>query len=135
MATLPEIMEAMEAVLGTIPGLRTSATSPDQVSPPWAFVGVPPIGNYHTSLGPARPALEPTVTVLVSAAVSRVGQLALAGYADPTGTGSIPAAFAADPTLGGVVGACQVVRFDPLNLEEVGVIGYFGGRFVFRVLT
>lgn len=135
MASIEAIMLGMEARLATIPGLRTSETSPDQINPPYAFVGVPPIGNYHTSLAGPRPQLEPTVTVLVSSAVSRIGQLKLAGYADPTGTQSIPAAFAADPTLGGVVGACQVVRFDPLGMEEAGIIGYFGGRFVFRVLT
>ena len=135
MATLQQIMEGMEAVLATIDGLRTGAVGPDQINPPYAYVGVPPVTDYNTSLGEIRMALSPTVTVLVSAAVTRTGQFALAAYADPSGAGSIPAAFRADKTLGGVVGDCQLQRFDPLGLEEVAAIGYFGGRFTFRVLA
>jgi hypothetical protein len=138
MATLEQIMQAIEVRLATIPGLRTSDTVPGQISPPQAIVGVPPVDNYVTGLSAhQRPTLAPTITVLVSSAVDRVGQLALAAYADPTGPRSIPAAIAADASLGGLLGpgACQVTRFDPLGYEEVGLIGYFGGRFTLRVLT
>ena len=134
MANLQDIMQGVEVRLATIPGLRVSDTVPGQVNPPQAFVGVPPVDSYVTSLGGPRPTLAPTVTVLVSAAVDRTGQLALAAYADPSGPSSIPAAIAADSTLGGVVGGCQVRSFRPLNLEEVGVIGYFGGEFTLRVI-
>jgi hypothetical protein len=135
MASLEAIMQGIEARLATIPGLRVSDTVPGAVNPPQAVVGVPPVDSYVTSLGGVRPTLAPTVTVLVSAAMDRTGQLALAAYADPSGPLSVPAAIAADPTLGGVVGGCQVTRFDPLGVEEVGLVGYFGGRFTLRVLT
>jgi len=137
MATLEQIMLGIEVRLATIPGLRTSDTVPGQVNPPQAIVGVPPVDNYVTSLGGIRPTLAPTITILVSSAMDRVGQLALAAYADPSGAKSIPAAIAADDSLGGVVGkgGCQVSRFDPLGIEEVGLIGYYGGRFTLRVLT
>jgi hypothetical protein len=136
LATLEQIMQGIETRLATIAGLRVSDTVPGQINPPQAIVGVPTVDQYVTGLNPhQRPTLAPTITVLVSSAVDRVGQLALAAYADPVGDRSIPAAIAADPSLGGIVGGCQVTRFDPLNYEEVGLIGYFGGRFTLRVLT
>jgi hypothetical protein len=138
MATLEQIMQGIEARLATIDGLRVSDTIPGQINPPQAVVGVPVVDSYVTGLNPhQRPALAPTITVLVSSAVDRVGQLALAAYADPVGDRSIPAAIAADASLGGLLGpgACQVTRFDPLNYEEVGLIGYFGGRFSLRIIT
>jgi hypothetical protein len=133
-ASLQAIMQGIEARLATIAGLRVSDTVPGQVNPPQAIVGVPPVDSYVTSLGGIRPTLAPTVTVLVSAAYDRTGQLALAAYADPSGPSSVPAAVAADPTLGGIVGGCQVTRFDPLGVEEVGLIGFYGGRFQLRVI-
>ena len=131
-------MAGVEVRLLTIPGLRVTDTVPGQITPPQAIVGVPPVDNYVTGLGGGqRPTLAPTITILVSSVVDRVGQLALAAYADPTGTRSIPAAIAADASLGGLLGpgACQVTRFDPLGLAEVGLIGYYGGRFTLRVVT
>jgi hypothetical protein len=135
-ATLEAVMQAIEARLDTIEGLRVSDTVPGQINPPQAIVGVPPVESYPTGLQRhQRPTLAPTITVLTSLAMDRVGQLALAAYADPIGARSIPATLAADPTLGGIVSDCMVTRFDPLGLEEVGLLGYFGGRFTLRVLT
>ncbi len=133
--TLEQIMGAIETRLETIPGLHVSDVSPGHILPPQAIVGVPPIPEYHTSLVGRRPTLQPTVTVYVGAMIDRFGQLQLAAYADPYGDTSIPAAIAEDKTLGGVVGDCMVLRFDPLGLEEIGLVGYFGGRFTLRVMT
>lgn len=138
MATLAAIMAGIEGRLATIAGLRVSDTVPGQINPPQAIVGVPAVETYQAGLNPhERPALAPTITVLVSSAMDRVGQLALADYADPTGAKSIPAAIQGDSSLGGAVGrgGCLVVRFDPLGVEEVGLIGYYGGRFTLRVIT
>lgn len=136
MAGLVDIMAALEARLATISGLRVTDTAPGQINPPQAIVGVPTVDEYVVGLNPyQRPQFNPTVTVLVSSAVDRVGQLKLAAYADFQGAESIPAVIAAEPTLGGTCGGCQVVRFDPLGYEEVGLIGYWGGRFTLRILT
>jgi hypothetical protein len=138
MATLAQIMQGIEGRLATISGLRVSDTIPGQINPPQAVVGVPTIETYQAGLNPhERPSLAPTITILVSSAMDRVGQLQLAEYADPTGPRSIPAAIQADSSLGGVIGrgGCLVVRFDPLGIEEVGLIGYYGGRFTLRVIT
>ena len=134
-ATLVQIMDGIEARLATIEGLRTSPTFPGQINPPQAVVGVPAIGEYDTALsGRANATLGFTVTVYTSAAIDRVGQTTLAQLADPTAAGSIPAAIAADRSLGELVSDCRVASFEPLGLDEVGVIGYFGGRFTLRIL-
>lgn len=131
--TIRQVLLGIQTRLATIPGLTVTDYSPGQITPPHAIINVPPIGNYLTSLGGRRPLLEPTVLVLVSAVIDQIGQLQLADYADPDGAQSIPAAVAADPTLGGLVGTCQVISFAPLGLQDVGLIGYFGGTFTLRV--
>lgn len=134
--TIEQIMDGLETRLATISGLRVSDISPGQISPPCAIVGVPPVTNYHATFGSGRMTLDDiTVTVLVSAAVDRVGQKRLAGYANPTGSTSVKAAVEADKTLGGVVDDCIVVSFRPFGLDEVGVIGYFGGVFQLRAIA
>lgn len=133
-ATIPDVMLAIETALGTIQGLRTSDVIPDQINASEAVVGVPAIANYQTGLAIGRPEIEPTILVLVSRLVDRVGQRKLAGYASPAGPQSIPAAIHADRRLGGVVNDCYVRSFQPLGLQEVGIIGFWGGVFTLHVM-
>lgn len=135
MPTIEQVMQGIENRLKTISGLRTSDTSPDTVSPPWAIVGVPPIDNYHATMGRAKFTLEPTVTVVTSTAWNRTGQLKLAAYANPTGAQSVIAAIEADRTLGGTVEDCIVLDFRPTGAEEFGATGYYGGLFTLRVIA
>jgi hypothetical protein len=135
MATIVDILLGIETRLKTVPGLRVTEYAPGQINPPHAIVGVPPIDNYHQAMKGRDIDFAPTVTVLVSATLDRPGQLKLAGYASPTGDQSIPAAIEADRKLGGTVGDCRVVSYEPLGLEEVGAIGYYGGVFTLRVLA
>ncbi len=133
--TLEEILAAVEARLDTIQGLSVADMVPGAINPPQAIVGVPEIGDYRGALAGRRPFLQPTVTILVSSAISSIGQHQLARYASPDGPESIARVVDDDRTLGGVVGDCYVASFRPLGLEEVGVIGYFGGIFVLKVTT
>lgn len=134
--TIEQIMDGLEVRLATISGLRVSDVSPGQINPPCAVIGVPAVTNYHATFGSARMTLDDlSVTVLVSAAYDRAGQKKLAGYANPTGATSVKAAVEADKTLGGTVDDCVVLSFRPLGLEEVGVIGYFGGVFQLRAIA
>jgi hypothetical protein len=128
-ASLEEILGAVEARLDTIQGLNVGDMLPNAITPPQAVVGVPDIVDYHTGLVALRAELRPLITVLVSSAISSVGQHRLARYADLSGPESIPALILADRTLGGVVSDCLVRSFRPLGLEEVGIVGYFGGEF------
>lgn len=126
--TIEQIMLGVETRLKTITGLRAEEYVPDSINPPCAIVGVPPV-EYHATFGNGHMKLPCTVTVLVSAALDRQGQLKLAGYVNPTGATSIKAAIEGDSTLGGVVSDCKVMSFRPLGIEEVGVVGYYGGVF------
>lgn len=132
--TILQVMQGIETRLATISGLTTSEFVPDKINPPMAIVGVPPI-DYRVTMQKGVFTLNPTVTVFVSAAFDRLGQTALAGYANPTGSTSVIVAIEGDKTLGGVVEDCIVVDFRPLGLEEVGQVGYYGGVFNLRVLA
>jgi hypothetical protein len=130
MTTVLEIMQAIETRLDTIDGLRVSDTIPDQINPPQAIVGVPPIPDYRRTFGgTGQLMIEPTVTILVSAALDRVGQEKLASYVDKTGASSVFAVIEADKTLGIAGVECLVKSFQPLGLQDVGLIGYYGGIF------
>lgn len=128
-ATIEEIMQAIAAAVDNIDGLRVAAFSPGQINPPQACVFVPTIPNYHATFGRARYDLNFDLYVLVSAVLDSAGQYKLASYANPSGSTSIVSAIEADKTLGGVVQDIHVVNFRPLGLEEVGIVGHFGGVF------
>lgn len=123
-------MEGIEARLDTVDGLRTSAYQPGQINPPQAVVGFPPISDLQTSYGRGKFDLDPTVTVLTSAAFDRIGQFALADLVP-----SIIKAIHADPTLGGAAESAQVTEVQPLSIEQVGVIDYFGSVLTLRVMA
>jgi len=133
--TILQILQGIETRLETISGLRTTYYVADQINPPQAVVGVPPIESYRAAFGRGTFKLEPQVFILVGAQLDRVGQAALASYADVAGSNSIPAAIEGDRTLGGVVQECVVDSFRPLGMEEVGLIGYYGGVFDLRVFA
>jgi hypothetical protein len=125
--TITAVMDGLETRLATIAGLRVSDVKPGQINPPQAVIGVPEIPEYYAAMKRGSMSITPTITVLTSTNVDRVGQRALAAYADPSGDSSIVAALMADPTLGGACDDCIVTTFRPLGLDEVGAIGYFGG--------
>ena len=125
-----QLMDAFEAKLDAL-GLRAVAISPGQINPPAAIVGLPPIPQYRATFGRGTVYITGwPIIVLTSSQVDRVGQRKLAEYASWTGANSVPLALEADKTLGGLVDDLMVDSFQPLGLEEVGVIGYFGGRFL-----
>jgi hypothetical protein len=127
--TILQVMQAIESALDDITGLRTTEFIKDQMSPPFAMVGVPEIPDYHGAFKSGSMTIRPRIYVFVSAAVDRIGQTALAAYANPTGAQSIKLAIEADNTLGGVVSQVVVQSFRPLGAEEMGAMGYYGGVF------
>ncbi|HEY5986996.1 MAG TPA: hypothetical protein VIV12_11570 [Streptosporangiaceae bacterium] len=133
--TLLEVMQGLETRLATISGLQVSDTVPGEITPPAAMVGVPAIDNYHATMQRGRFQLSGQLWVFTSAAVDRVGQEALAEYANPTGTKSVITAVYGDKTLGDKVEDTIIRTFRPLGMEEVGEIGYFGGVFEWEVIA
>jgi hypothetical protein len=136
MPTLEQIALGIEAALAPT-GLRTQEYVPDKVTPPAAIIGLAEIPDHRVAIAGSKFDVTFTITVLTSAAYTRGGQLALLTYADRAGAASVFAAFEADRTLGGVVDDCQFARpfFRPLGIEEVGLLGYFGGVFTLRVMA
>ena len=135
MSTIEDVMSGISTALRTITNLRVEELFEGDINPPVAVVGLPTVTTYHSSMARGHFELEPTITVFTSQAVNRVGQLTLAGYANPSGATSVRAAIEADKTLGGKVSDCTVQGFRPLDLEEYAAFGYFGGIFNLYVIT
>lgn len=119
----------LETRLKTIDGLNVSFEPPNAITPPYAWIGMPPLPNYHMTMNKARIELRPTITLLVSKAQTRSGTLALARFANPTGAQSISACLEGDRTVAGTTEEFVVESFRPLGEEDVGALGYWGGQF------
>lgn len=133
--TLWQLMEAVSTQVKTAAGLRSEAEITGSVQPPFLMVGVPPLGSYRATFNRGVVEIQDwPLYVLTSAKVDRVGQRALAEYASWTGPKSVPLALEADKTLGGIADDLAVTSFRPLGIEEVGIVGYFGGEFRLSVL-
>lgn len=134
--TIPEIMTAIGTRLDSITGLRGHAFAPDNPSPPCAFPLVPAIPSYREAMRRGTYVIPFRIALLTGAQLDRVGQHGLAGYANPTGTTSIRAALEdSDRTYGGLIDDLIVDSFDPDGLQEVGLVGYYGGIFATRVMA
>lgn len=125
----------LEERLQTIPGFNVTLEPVTSGTPPFGWIGLPPIDDYHATFGGARITFEPTVTVLVSKSNARSGTLTMARFVNPTGDQSVKACIKADKTIGGTVDDCFIVSFAPLDEQEVGILGYFGGRFNLRAIA
>ena len=132
---LPTLLTAIKDSLAGITDLNIRDFAPDQVTPPVAWVDLPPIPDYFKTMNKARVELAPTVTVATSRVLDRGGQMKLAGYANPAGATSVHAALMADRTLGGNAEECVVAAFRPLGRLEVAQVGYFGGVFTLMVIA
>jgi hypothetical protein len=136
-ATLTEILDAIEDAIDGIDGLRVK----DVVGPDLPVTGnaaaavifTPDVPSYRSTFGRGVYELDIDVGVFTSANIDRVGQRKLAAFASQTGVSSLRAAVESDSTLGGVVADSYLARFRRLGIEEVGVIGYFGGIFTVHI--
>lgn len=136
MTTLQALRDGLKARLDTIAGLRVYDTAPGQVEPPCAVIWVDQV-VYATTMGGRSHEVILAVLLLVSAAVERVAQDALDGYMSFDGASSIYAAVEADPDLGGLVDACQVIAVPEgqAGLVEYGGVQYQGARFNVGVMV
>lgn len=133
MATIDQIVGGIETRLKTVTGLNVARYFFGSITPPMAIVGVPPVTDYHSTMGRGVITLEPTVHIFTGSASDVEGQRALADYVNPVGAKSIRAAIEGDKTLGGFALDCIVREFRPLNLEEYSALQYFGGVFTLQL--
>ena len=127
------MMAGLETRLKTISVLNTAAFVAGQITPPMAVISVPDIPKYHETMQRGYFELDIFFDILVSNVLDQKSQNDLSAFADITGSNSVIAAIYGDKTLNGTVDDCQLLSFRQLTNEEVGVIGYRGGRFTLRV--
>lgn len=133
MTTIAAIRAGLATRLGTISGLRTSATVPDDPKPPVAIV-LPPTITYDTAMGRGLDQYEFSILVMVGRVSERTAQASLDAYANPRGAGSIKTAIEADRTLGGAAQTCRVTdmrNVGPLSTTEGNT--YLTAEFVVTV--
>lgn len=133
MTTIAAIRTGLATRLGTISGLRTAATVPDDPKPPVAIV-MPPTITYDQAMGRGLDQYEFSILVMVGRVSERTAQASLDAYANPTGAGSIKTAIEADRTLGGAAQTCRVTdmrNVGPMSTTEGNT--YLTAEFVVTV--
>lgn len=122
------------ARLATISGLRVPDFLPPQINPPIAVVKPDSIDYGRSFSSSGVDTYRFSIMVLVGQVSERTAQTKLDLYCSATGALSIPAAFTADPTLGGA--APRTARVSELRTYQsvpVGEINYLGAEFVLEV--
>jgi hypothetical protein len=132
MTSISAIRTGLATRLGTISGLRTAATVPDDPKPPVAIV-MPPTVTYDTAMGRGLDTYEFTILVMVGRLSERTAQASLDGYANPSGAGSIKTAIEADRTLGGAASTCRVTDMRNVGPMSIAENTYLTAEFVVTV--
>jgi hypothetical protein len=127
-ASITAIRSGLATNLATITGLRTGATIPDNVNPPYAIVS-PSSVNYHRAFNNALSTYNFTITLVVDRVSERTAQNNLDAYCSPTGTSSIRAAIESDKTLGGVVYDTMVTGMRNYGSVTIGETNYLAAEF------
>lgn len=125
MASLSTVRAALASRVDTIPGLTALARMPGSISPPMAVV-VPGAGTFVTygdsMSGTVR--LSLAVVLYVTYSHQDGSQDALDAYLADSGSQSVMAAVAADPTLGGVVEFAGVTEARNYGIVNVANVDY-----------
>jgi hypothetical protein len=134
MAEMSAIRTALANKIGTISGLRTAATVPDQVSPPIAVI-IPERVTYDEAYARGLVVYTFIVQVVVGKVSERSAQNRLDGFVNPSGATSIKAAIEADKSLGGVVFDSRVTEMTSYTVVQIGDIAYLSCEFRVTVLA
>lgn len=136
MPTITEIRDAVAAKLSTIEGLRVHARVPESIAVPAAIVA-PDSGTfltYDSTMSGDSDDYTFIITLLVSRASERAGQVKLDGYLARSGPASVKAAIEADGAdLDGVVDSVSVTEARNHSSILFADISYLGCEFVVRV--
>jgi len=132
MASVSALRSALASSMGSITGLRTSATVPDNPRPPIAVV-MPERIAYDLNARRGADTFFFTIILIVSRADDRAAQNNLDAYL--TGSSSIKAAVEADRTLGGVANTCRVTEMTNYASLPVGEVLYLSAQFTVEVVA
>lgn len=128
MASVSSIRAGLATRLGTISGLRTSATMPDNPNPPVAVV-MPSSVSYDDTFKRGMQTYVFNVLVIVGRVDERTAQNNLDGYVSSTGNSSVKLAIEGDKTLGGVVFDTRVSEMRNYGQLPVGEVTYLTAEF------
>jgi hypothetical protein len=128
MAQIGELRTGIATNLATIAGLRTGATIPANVNPPFAIIQ-PTSADYHQSFRNGMTTYNFTLTLVVGLASERSAQNALDGYCSPTGSSSIRGAIESDRTLSGKAFDCTVSGMRNYGSISLGDNQYLAAEF------
>lgn len=128
MASITAIRSGLATNLGTITGLRSGATIPDNVNPPYAIIA-PSSVDYHRAFNNALSTYNYTITLVVGRVSERTAQNNLDAYCSPTGSSSIRVAIESDKTLGGIVFDTIVTGMRNYGSVTIGENTYLAAEF------
>ncbi len=127
MASITAIRSGLSANL-LAAGIRSSATIPDLVNPPFAIIA--PSGvSYHRAFNNALSEYTFTITLIVGRASERSAQNLLDSYCSATGSSSIRLAVESDQTLGGVAYSTVVTEARNYGSVVLGETTYLAVEF------
>ena len=125
---MSEIRAGIATNLATIPGLRTSATIPDDPKPPIAIVSPESI-SFDTSMGRGLDTYQFTVLCIVGRVSERTAQNKLDTYCNPTGASSVKTAIEQNRTLSGACNDLRVVDLRNYGDLVIADITYLAAEF------
>jgi hypothetical protein len=128
MTTMSAIRAGIATNLATIPGLRTSATIPDDPKPPIAIVSPESI-SFDTSMGRGLDTYQFTVLCIVGRVSERTAQNKLDTYCNPTGASSVKTAIESNRTLSGACNDLRVVDLRNYGDLVIADITYLAAEF------
>jgi len=134
MADLKALRDGLATSLKTIPGLRVSATIPDQINPPQAVVQLDKI-DYQRSFHRGLTEYTFKITVIVSRQSERNAQANLDAYVASDGKYSVLDALESDRTLGGAAFDLTMIGMDSYGSVSIGEVNYLSADFSVRVLA
>jgi len=127
-ASITAIRSGLATNLATITGLRSGATIPDNVNPPYAIIA-PSSVDYHRAFNNALSTYNYTITLVVGRVSERTAQNNLDAYCSPTGSSSIRVAIESDKTLGGVAFDTIVTGMRNYGSVTIGENTYLAAEF------
>jgi hypothetical protein len=132
MSSMTELRVALAASMGSITGLRTSSTVPDNPRPPIAVV-MPDRVTYDLNANRGADTFFFTIILLVGRADDRSAQNSLDAFI--VGPTSIKKAIESDRTLGGKANTCRVTDMSNYSSMMVGDTLYLAAQFNVEVVA
>lgn len=132
LSSISSVRSGLASAVGTISGLRTSATVPDAITPPTFVVGEV-VQNFDQTMQRGLDEIVVTCRLYVSRADDRAGQNKLDGYLAGSGASSVKTALETDRTLSG---ACSTLRLETqqgYGQYDIAGTPYIGAEFTVRV--